>query len=180
MPNQNEQPMYEEMPAEDSTGAASDAGNVLMSWEYPEYHQFERGLWWYVIASIILVALLIYSYFSDNPLFIIIIILSVVIFVLANARQPLSFPFFITDKGLIIKDKFIHYADITNFWLIYQPPQVKTLFIEPKSMFTPRLHIHLGDQDPREVRNLLKQFLTEDVEKEEEPQSETIGRLLKF
>ncbi|MFH0873408.1 MAG: hypothetical protein V1846_01045 [Candidatus Komeilibacteria bacterium] len=155
-------------------------GTILAEWDYPEYIQFERGWRWYVIAIVITVALLVYSFFTDNQLFMIIILLAAIIFTLANMRQPERIKFYITDKGVVIRDKFLNYRDIKNFWMIYQPPSVKNLFIEPKSFIIPRLAIHLEDQNPVEIRNMLLQYLQEDLDKEDEPQSDFFGRLLKL
>ena len=155
-------------------------GNILAAWEYPEYIQYARGWMWYMIAGLITALLLVYSYFSDNRLFMIIIVLVAVVFVIANSRRPETISFAITEGGIIIKDKFISYSDITNFWIIYQPPSVKTLYIEPSSIFSPRIQIHLENQSPSAIRELLLQYLTEDLKKEEEPSSESWGRLLKL
>ena len=155
-------------------------GNILAHWDYPEYIQFDRGWRWYVIASVVTVALLIYSYFSDNQLFMIIIILAAVIFTLANMRQPERINFYITDQGIVIRDKFLAYGQIKNFWMIYQPPTVKNIFIEPRSFFIPRIAIHLEEQNPVDIRALLLQYLPEDLAREDESQSDFIGRLLKL
>ena len=83
------------------------AGTILAEWDYPEYVQFERGWRWYVIAIVITAALLTYSFFTDNQLFMIIILLAAIIFTLANMRQPERINFYITDKGVVIRNKFL-------------------------------------------------------------------------
>jgi len=173
-----------ELATVDSLGGENKAdqrlGEVLISWEFPEFIKFDRGFWWYVVASVIALGLLAYAFFTDNRLFMIIIVLTVIIFVIANSRSPERVAFALTDTGVIVKDKFIPYPEITNFWIIYLPPHVKTLYLEPRSIFSPRIQVHLEGQNPSEVREILLQFLYEDLEKEEEPQSETFGRLLRF
>src|SRR3989344_1733904 len=167
------------MPDQPAQDQSNDAGQVILAWEYPEFIQFRRGVIWYIVASILTVALLTYAFFTDNRLFMIIIILTAIIFVLANVRQPEKITFAVTDSGVIIKDKFLPFRIFKSFWLIYQPPAVKTLYLEPHSFFSPRIQVHLESQDPVSVREALLQFLTEDLEKEDEPQSEVLGRLLK-
>jgi hypothetical protein len=155
-------------------------GDLIAAWQFPEYIEYKRGLLWYVIAIAVILGLLAYALFTDNRLFMIIIILSTVIFVIANSRKPEIIQFAIAEGGIIIKDKFIPYIDINNFWIIYQPPFVKTLYFEPRALLSPRIQVHLTDQNPSEVRELLLQFLDEDLEKEEEPQSEAWGRVFRL
>jgi hypothetical protein len=155
-------------------------GEALASWEYPEFMQFERGWRWYLIAGVVTLGLAAYAIWDKNWLFLIIIVFSTLIFALANMRPPERLHVIISNKGIILRDKFLAYQDIKNFWMIYQPPMVKSLYIEPRSFIIPRLHIHLEDQNPVEIREILLQFLEEDFSKEEEPQSEFLGRLLKL
>jgi len=155
-------------------------GEALASWEYPEFMQFERGWLWYSIAGLITAGLAVYAVVDKNWLFLIIIIFATLIFALANMRQPERLHVIISNKGVILRDKFLAYPDIKNFWMIYQPPMIKSLYIEPRSFIIPRLHIHLEDQNPVDIRDMLLQFLEEDFSKEDEPQSEFLGRLLKL
>ncbi len=160
--------------------APSPVGDALADWEYPEFMQFERGWLWYLIAGLVTAGLAAYAVWDKNWLFLIIIVFSTLIFALANIRQPEKLHVIITTKGVMLRDKFLPYQDIKNFWMIYQPPMVKSLYIEPRSFFIPRLHVHLENQNPVEIREMLLQFLEEDFSKEEEPQSELFGRLLKL
>ncbi len=153
---------------------------VYASWEYPDYLPFERGWRWYLGAVLVAVLFIVYGIYTRNYFFVIIVVMAVGIFMIANRRQPEAITFALTDRGVVLKDRMLGYSEIKNFWIIYQPPVVKTLFLEPKSVWQPRIHVHLMDQNPVEVRNILLQYLQEDLDKEEEPQSETWGRLFKF
>jgi len=160
--------------------SSGGVGDILLSWEYPEYIAYNRGLVWYILAIVVTIALLVYAFLTENNLFMIIIVLTVIIFAVANSRRPEKVQFAITNIGIVLNDKFIAYNDIKNFWIIYQPPAVKTLYIEPKSFFSPRIQIHIEEQNPSQIRDLLLPYLMEDLEKEDEPQSEIWGRLFKL
>ena len=54
------------------------------------------------------------------------------------------------------------------------------LYINPKSMWRPHIGIPLLDNDPNHVREALLTYLPEDLEQEDEPTSDFLGRLLKF
>ena len=88
--------------------------------------------------------------------------------------------FKITEDGIVINGKLYEYKVIKNFYIIYEPPEVKTLYFEPKSLLSPRIPIALEDQNPVEIRQILRQYLTEDIDREDEPVSDQTSRLLKL
>ena len=70
--------------------------------------------------------------------------------------------------------------EIKKFWIIYEPPAIKNLHLEVKSVFKPNLIIPLQNQNPVEVRKFLKEHLEEDLEQESESTIEALKRVLKF
>jgi hypothetical protein len=155
-------------------------GTTKMSWDIPEFQDYTRGKKWYIIAIIIGLLLLIYSIFSANLLFGMIIIIAAVTLIRIDKSKPETINFSITTKGLIIGDSFYEYVDIQHFYIIYEPPKVKNLFIEPKSFIKPRINIPLFDNDPTAIRALLIKYVSENLENENEPLSESLGRIFKL
>lgn len=155
-------------------------GSILHRWTIQEYDQHQRGVLWYIFmtsAGLILVA---YGLISSNFLFSLIIILSAIIIFLQSHQAPQQILFQITELGVIIGNKFYSYGELDNFYIIYNPPEIKTLFIETKSALRPMLRIPLLDENPIEVRQDLRKYLDEDLEKEEEPRSDTVARRWKI
>ena len=99
---------------------------------------------------------------------------------LQSHQTPQEVIFQITDLGIVIGTRFYAYSELKNFYIIYNPPQVKTLFLSAKSLTQPLLRIPLLDTNPIEVKHSLREFLTEDLEKEDEPLSEKLGRNLQI
>jgi hypothetical protein len=128
------------------------------------------------------VALLLvgYAFVSANYLFALIIVLFVIILYLHNLQEPLAVPFAITTAGIIVGKKFYRYSELKNFWIIYQPPLVKNLYFTLNQVFRHRLQVPLLDHDPRPIRDYLSQYLSEDLEQEEEPLSDRMARLFKL
>lgn len=158
---------------------ASDNG-ILASWQIPEYIKHDRRRSWYIYFTMAMIALLIYSYFSNNPLFAVIIVLFLVIFIITERRQPKMIQFSITADGLLIHDRLVTWRSLQNFYIVYYPPQIKNLYFQPKNSLRSIINVPLEAQNPVEVRELLLQFLPEDLQKEEMPTSEGITRLLKL
>ncbi|HLD31302.1 MAG TPA: hypothetical protein VJB37_00165 [Patescibacteria group bacterium] len=151
-------------------------GEVLQEWTIQEFEKHQRTLVWYIFMGAIGLALVFYGLFTGNFLFALIIVLFVIILFLQTHQEPRSIPFQITDQGLVVGTRFYPYVELEKFYVIYNPPEVKKLYIEPKSLIHPRLQIPLLDQNPLGVKTALREFLPEDVEKEEEPVSDRIAR----
>ncbi len=155
-------------------------GKDLHEWEIKEYEQYERGTKWYLLMIIIGSALVIYGIFSGNFLFALIIILFAIILFLQSHQKPTQVPFKITELGLVIGNRFYDYGELESFYIIYDPPEVKSLFVETKSTVKPLLRIPLNEHNPLRIRDTLKEFLLEDLEKEEEPYSDKFARAWKL
>lgn len=151
-------------------------GNTLLEWSVAEYEQHIRPLAWYTIMTIVGALLVGYAIFTDNFMFAIIIVLFAIIIFLQSHQEPIVVPFRITELGLVINNRLYIYSELKDFYIIYEPPEIKMLFIETNSTIRPRLRIPLMDMNPNEVRSLLLEFLEENLQKEEEPFSDKIAR----
>ena len=155
-------------------------GDILAAWEFPEYVKPKRGQWWYLSFAVITISFLVYSYFSQNPLFAIIIVLFIIVYYLTEKKAPINMEVIFTEDGFIINEKFMEYKDFENFYLVYYPPQIKNLYLQPKNHLKPVVVLPLEKEDPVHVREVLLRFLPEDLAKEEMPASEGISRILKL
>ncbi|MEK7172594.1 MAG: hypothetical protein AAB740_01285 [Patescibacteria group bacterium] len=153
---------------------------TIASWTFPEYTKPNRDFVWYLIVLIVVAGLLAYSVFSLNYLFTVFIILAGVVLILRHKNKPLRIKCQIKPAGISLGKKFYAYSDLDSFWLIYQPPAVKSLYFSFKSKVKMRLSVPLGSQNPIKIREILLKFLPEDLTKEEEPISETLARAAKL
>ena len=151
-------------------------GDIIHHWQVDEYDKHERGTWWYVLIIPLTIALIIYGLFSQNFLFSLIIILFSIILFLQAHQHPQKIDFAITDLGVVVGNRLYTFSEFSEFFLIYQPPFVKTLYLETKSAFRPILRIPLNEENPLDIRNTLTEFLDENLEKEEEPLTATSVR----
>jgi len=154
--------------------------DVLFKWGFPDFTKYRRGRLWYVVATLIFIILITYSIFTVNFLFGIIIVMSTIILFIQERNGPQESECVITFEGVYIGNKLHPFKSIKNFYIIYEPPTIKNLYIEFKSVFQPRLQIPLEDQNPADIRNALLEYIEEDINKEYEPLSEKISRFLKL
>jgi len=154
-------------------------GKKLLSWKFFEFNQYQRNKGWYVGMTIVGGFLVIYALLTQNLLFALVIIM-IVLVILMMQRNARELTFTIYEDGILLSEQFFDYKEIEKFYIIYEPPEIKSLYFEFKSIFHPRAPINLMDQNPVKVRELLLQYLPEDLERENEPFSDQIARMLKL
>lgn len=162
------------------TEKIQNKGNILINWHFPEFEKPERTMIWYIILFVIFISLLIYSILTLNFLFAIIVVMVVVILFLHQRKDPMELEIKIREAGIEIGDNFYFYKDLNKFFIIYEPPEISNLYIEFKSRLKPELSIPLKEQNPVNVRDILINFLPENIDREEEPLADFFTRWLKF
>lgn len=175
MPDTNE---YRE-PLEDQE-EFQEVGTSLISWETWDYPPVERSRTWYVIASILGAAMLVYAIVTANYLFAIILLMIGVILLMNGLRHPKRVEIHITNLGIVIGDTFHDYKDIKDFALVYEPPIVKNLYIDFNSVLRPLISISLEDIDPNLVREALLPFAFENLQREDEALTDILRRVYKL
>lgn len=158
----------------------SKLGEVFANWTFPEYTKYKHSRRWYVWFSILMLGLLIFSLITLNFLFAVIIIIFAVVVFVHDVKEPMQMPFYIGERGIFLGRKFFDYKELKSFWLIYEPKEIKNLYFSPKNFIKPLLPIPLLDQNPLKIREFLLQYLEEDLDQEEEPISEQLGRRFKI
>jgi len=151
-------------------------GSVLHEWTIQEYERHERGWLWYLIIGGLGLLMVFYGMATGNFLFSLIVILAAIVIFIQSNQEPLQVPFQITELGAVVGNKFYPYGEFDSFYVIYNPPHVKTLYLVTKGIIHPTLRIALLDADPMEVKQTLREFLVEDTEKEEEPLADRAAR----
>lgn len=157
-----------------------DTGKALYRWSTKEFEEHERTIVWYSVAGIIVTALLVWSILSANYLFSIIIIITSITYYLQFSRIPRTVEVSITEKGIVIDEKLYAYESMRAFWVIYQPPTVNTLYVDFKNAFATELSIPLGRKNPVKIREILLDYMQEDLEKEDETTADYLRRALKL
>lgn len=149
-------------------------------WEAPAYDRYERGPRWYALMGIVALLLVGYAVWTTNYLFAFLILLAAIILVLAGNEHPPKVLVQVGHNGLVWDGDYLSFDDIRHFALVYQPPEVKVLYVQPNSALRPRMRIHLGEQDPVALREHLKQYASEDLSLKDEHASDMLARLFRL
>ncbi|MFH1111818.1 MAG: hypothetical protein V1712_01975 [Patescibacteria group bacterium] len=162
------------------TEPETNLGNKLLAWQFPEFREIERSRLWWIVALVILVVLLVYAIRDFNFLFAIIVIIGAAIIWVDSRKKPALLDFAIHQQGVAVGRRFWLWNELDFFWIAYRPPEITSLYLQPKAALKPRLSIPLVNINPLKIREILTKFLREDLEREDEPTSEALSRLLKI
>lgn len=168
MPNNEQNKQAEEIPSE-------------FAWEIDEFVKHQRSKRWYLIASIVALALITWAIFDKNYFFALIIIISSALIVFYDGENPKKIIVEFNYKGISVGKNFFEFRSMDFFYIIYRPEdKYKKLFVEFKNPVKPRLIIPLEDQNPVTLRKFLLKYIDEDLEKNDEPFSEGVSNIFKI
>lgn len=157
-----------------------DVGDALISWETWDIPPYQRGIWWYIIAGVICLALIIYGFFSQNYIFSVIILMIAVIYLMNNLRQSKRIPVHITTLGIVLGTDFFPYKEIKDFSIVYQPPEVQLLYVDFQQLSRPLVSIDFSEVNPNTIREALLPYAFENLNREEETLTDTLRRVYKI
>lgn len=150
------------------------------SWTYYEYHPHERGRLWWILFWIVSLGLVVYAGLTQNFLFAVIILIFDIIILYRHYQKPEPIECEIYDHGVVLGEQYLPWKNIKKFWIVYDPPEVKRLYFTYDSVLRPHSSISFNEVNPIELRNFLKQYVIEDLDREDEHFSDTLGRILKI
>jgi len=177
------------MPEEIETTEATEAdytphpGNLhnklRMEWKTPEFIHHEKSKTWFLMAGLLIVALIAYALYTNSATMAIVFIVLAGVYYLTHNQQPKIIDIKITDLGIFVDQAFHPYNQINSFWIVYHPPFVHTLNFRLGTKGRPRITIQLNQQNPVEVRKALAKEIPE-VEGEGESMTEMVTRMLRL
>ncbi len=170
---------------------APEKGKILHQWSFPEFEHHQHGLGWKMSMTLLLLAGIGFSFWYRNITLAFLLFSFGIVLIAREMQGPEIMRVYIKEGGveLILEDHHrdqkpatttVAWKDIQRFWIIYQPPEIKNLYIRFISPFRNRLKIPLVNENPVEIRNTLNQFLDEDLSITEEPFTDLLARRLKL
>jgi len=175
--------------------------NNVISWQTKEYVGAEKNKKWYIIASLVALALIIYAIITSNFIFAIIVVIAGVLTTFSSGMEPKTLEITLNNDGIKVGKEFYNYGQIDNFFIVYRPKEdVKNLYLAFKRFARPeleepskiiwlfwllnlartRISAPLEDANPLLIRNNLLKYLKEDTERTEIPLSEQLTKLFRM
>ncbi len=130
----------------------------MLEWQAPEFIKLKRGTIWLALAVAAVVVLIIYAVKTHSLTMAIAFIVLGGVYALTHHQEPGRIPVQITTLGIRVGKTDIPYNQIKAFWIVYNPPHVKTLKLLTTDKLMAEVTVQLDGQDPGIVREqLLKQ-----------------------
>ncbi len=136
--------------------------NKILSWQAPEFIQYQKNTQWYVILVTVGIALTILFYYVNNILAMIMVILAVaVLFITAN-QKPKNRICKLTKDGLKINDKFYPMADFKTYFITYVE-NTPDLHFEMTKRFSAPVSVFIEGIDEKEIVDFIRIYLPENT-----------------
>lgn len=133
---------------------------ILLEWKAPEFISHPRSKSWFLMAGIVVLALVAYAIYTNSATMAIVFIVLAGVYILTHYQEPRTIDMKITELGIYAGDDFYSYHAIESFWIIYHPRFVRELNLKFKHK-TSKIVIQLNAQDPAEVRRVLSKEIPE-------------------
>lgn len=150
-----------------------------ITWKAQEFVYYPKSSFWYIMLTVIAVLTLGYSLWTKEILMFITLLICFIVLIFFARRAPNTVEVTLSGKGLAIDNSTYTFSNLRTFWIIYEPPTIKTLNFETTNYINQTITIQLENQDPNEVKEFLTQYLPEDPEREE-AYHEKLFRKLKY
>ena len=140
---------------------------TLFAWEAPEHiHQIRNPQWFAVFAGVIALICIAFVFMGNFIASLTIAMIGGYIFVVAQ-HKPSLVRYRLLTEGVALGTTLYHYKHIDTFNIVYEPGDVKTVILKSDKRIMPLIHMEIGNADPVAIREILVQFVKEDVHLEE-------------
>lgn len=134
---------------------------ALLHWQGPEFEHYTKEKIWYVVASVILSAIIIYALVTNSPVMAILFVTIGIVGYIQLEKFPRVLDFKVTIDGVMAGRELYEFDNIKSFWIFYEPPHTKILSLHTDAILTPYIHIPVHQIDPVELREILLEFIPE-------------------
>ena len=161
------------------THPGAEHNKLLLEWQAPEFIKHEKSQNWFIGAGIAVLALIAYALYTNSATMAIVFIVLAGVYYLTHNQQPKRLSIKVTQLGVYVDQVFYPYNMINAFWIVYNPPVVRTLNLRLSGKGAGKLTLQLDEQNPVDVRTLLAKEIPE-VEGQQETLTELLIRVLKL
>ncbi len=132
---------------------------IILEWETALYTEYERGFWWYVIASAIAIATIVLSLIFGSKTFALVIFLISISYLILSKKEVPHVQAKITSLGVQFGDQFHKYTDIDYFWIEKHLPSFQSLHLSKSKSKIADIEIQFYDFTDKEIINTLQRFI---------------------
>lgn len=151
--------------------------NAILSWKAPEYLHQEKTALWFLIAAAAAIGLVVYGLATNGWSFSLAIIVFCGTYYLIHRKTPPVVEVKISKMGIKIGRHLFPYSGLCGFWIAYNPPFVKKLYLRMAARLKPDVFVSIENADPAEIRRTLSGRALE-ISGKHEPFADALVRIL--
>ncbi|MBX4205196.1 MAG: hypothetical protein KW788_03370 [Candidatus Doudnabacteria bacterium] len=152
--------------------------NKKIIWTAQEFKVHKKPVVWYVAFAIVAVGLIAYAIYNRNILTLLTFVLLVITGFFLAHQKPRQMQYELNTTGVVLGQITYPYRNIKKFWIIYTPEN-KSVNFETIAYINNQISMELGRQNPLVIKQFLKNYLQEDLNKEESF-TDILARRIKF
>lgn len=176
MNKKNKKSKFEKL---NETSGVGSSKKALLRWQAPQYLAHEKTALWYGVAGFVALLLIWYGLATDGWTFSLAILIFAGTYYFVSHQEPPVVTVKISKLGIHIGRQMFHFSELKGFWIVYDPPSLKRLYLRSHHRLHPDVFVALENTDPAELRAILKKHLPE-FHGFHEPFSDTLVRLFKL
>lgn len=150
-----------------------------ITWKALSHEHHHRSSGWYLMLGIVSLGLIGFGIYNHSILTVLTFILIILVVLILSAQRPRLLTYKASQTGISVGNTHYPYKIIKTFWIVYDPPQTKTLNFETTAYLNNRVSLQLADQNPVELKLFLSEYLPEDLDHEDSI-TETLAKNLKI
>jgi hypothetical protein len=141
--------------------------STLFEWRAPEHIHQDRSVQWFALFAGGITAISVgFALFGNFIASLTIAMIGGYMFVVAQ-HKPSVIRYRLMTEGVALNNTLYHYKHLEAFNIVYEPGHVKTVILRSSRRLVPLIHLEIGDADPVAIRDVLIEFIHEDVHLEE-------------
>lgn len=141
--------------------------STLFAWTAPEHIHQDRGVKWFALFAGGITAIAVgFALFGNFIAALTIGMIGAYMFVVAQ-HKPSIIRYRLLTEGVALNNTLYHYKHLEAFNIVYEPGNVKTVILRSSRRLVPLIHMEIGSADPVAIRDILVEFVHEDVHLEE-------------
>ena len=150
-----------------------------ISWTAPEFIHYPKSKLWLIVLTVIGLGLAVYFLLQKEFLTATLFFVGWILTFYFAKVKPRPIKIILGEMDVKLNETRVPYQNIKTFWMVYEPPHVKTLNFETTAYLNRYITIQMEKENPLTIREFLLKHLPEDTERQEQL-SDQLSRTLKF
>jgi hypothetical protein len=150
-----------------------------ITWQAPEYQEYRKHPLWFIGFGLVMALLVLYGIYTKSWTTAIMFGMFAFVGLIYASQKPKTIIIKLSGTGVQVHTQQIDYRAIRKFWVVYNPPVIRCLYLETTSYLNPIVKIELANQDPRMVKSFLSKYVEEDLDGMESL-VDVVARKMKF